>query len=306
MKPFLMALAILICWNGPVLSQVTIRADITYDSIIVDTAIKSTAVHFENLAGAAKHDSLTIYLVNSDDAFDSLVGSAMPDWGAGVAIPHRRIIVIKSPSYFPGEKSLYELTVHEYAHILLSRRVGHRQLPRWINEGMAMYLSAEWGWSDNLSMSWASVMGWTIPLRQIEKLNRFSPGKAETGYAESYLAFKYFLDTYGKSSLVIFIDSIKSGRSYDDAFIDAIGANYFGFEKEFSEFLATRYNLISLIFNSNLLWLILAAIIVIGFIISRIKRKSRMEKLEDYDRLHSSDFDYGDEAEKPHEDNPWD
>ncbi|MEE9443677.1 MAG: peptidase MA family metallohydrolase [candidate division Zixibacteria bacterium] len=306
MKSFLIVLAVLLCWNSPVLSQVTIRAEISYDSIIADTAIKSTAINFKNLAGSSTDDSLTIYLVNSDKMFDSLAGGAIPDWGAGVAIAHRKIIVIKSPSYFPGEKSLYELTVHEYAHILLSRRIRYRPVPRWFNEGMAMYLSTEWGWRDNLAMNWASVMGRTIPLREIEKLNRFGPSKAESGYAESYLAFKYFLDTYGKSGLIIFVESIKSGRSFDRAFIAATGADYFSFEKEFSEFLAARYNLISLIFNSNLLWLILAAVIVIGFIISRIKRKSRMEKLEEYGRLHSSDFDYGDEAEKPHEDNPWD
>jgi hypothetical protein len=306
MKTFLCILVVLFCWNSPAISQVIIRAEIAYDSIIADTAVNSTAINFENLTGALVQDSLMIYLVNSDDMFDSLAGSAIPDWGAGVAIPHRKIIIIKSPSYFPGEKSLYELTAHEYAHILLSSRVGHRPVPRWFNEGMAMYLSAEWGWSDNLAMSWAAVMGWIIPLNEIEKLNRFGLSKAELGYAESYIAFKYFLDTYGKSGLIIFIDSIKSGQSFDSAFINATGARYYNFEREFLEFLATRYNLISLIFNSNLLWLMLAAVIVVGFIISRVKRKSRMEKLEEYDRLHSSDFDYGDEAEKPHEDNPWD
>lgn len=306
MKTLLYILVALLCCNSLVFSQVIIKSEIPYDSIIADTAINSTAINFKNLTGEFVQDSLTIFLVNSDEVFDSLAGGAIPDWGAGVAIPHRKIIIIKSPSYFPGEKSLYELTAHEYGHILLSRRIGYRPIPRWFNEGMAMYLSTEWGWSNNLAMSWASVMGWLIPLSEIEKLNRFGPSKAELGYSESYLAFKYFLDTYGKSGLIIFIDSIKSGQSFDEAFINATGARYLNFEREFSEFLATRYNLISLIFNSNLLWLILAAIIVIGFIISRVKRKSRMAKLEEYDRLHSSDFDYGDEAEKPHEDNPWD
>ena len=124
-------------------------------------------------------------------------------------------------------------------------------------------------------------------------------------YSESYLAFKYFIDTYGVSGLDILLNNIRSGRSYDYAFIAATGADYDAFKREFSIFLAGRYNLLTLIFNSNLLWILLALVIVVGFIINRIKRKKRLDEFDEYDKYHSTDFDYGN-VEEPDEDKPWD
>ena len=46
-------------------------------------------------------------------------------------------------------------------------------------------------------------------------------------------------------------------------------------------------------------------VVIIGFVIKRLNRKKRIHKLEEYEALHSTDFDYG-EVEKPDEDKPWD
>ena len=270
-----------------------------------DSVTRATISRLEALIGEFTIDSLDIYIAGSDEVFDSLSGGSIPDWGVGVAIPYRHRIVIKSPSITTGDKSLGELVAHEVTHIALAHATGYRDLPRWFNEGMSMYLSTEWSWDDNLATSWAVVLGGDIELSDIERLNRFEGEMVRVAYSESYLAFKYFLDTYGKSSLNILLDRIKAGDSFDDAFIFAIGASHATFEKEFQTYLRGRYNLIALLFNSNLIWILLAFVVIIGFVIKRLNRKKRIHKLEEYEALHSTDFDYG-EVEKPDEDKPWD
>ncbi len=286
--------------------QIYIYADVRADSAFAESMINLAHNRIRALIGEIQYDSLDIYIVNSENRFLELAGNAVPDWGAAVAIPYKKRIVIKSPLIIPGDQSLGELLAHEYTHIYLARRVNYKEIPRWFNEGMAMYLSAEWGWQNNLSMSWNSVFGNTIPLKDIQNLNRFQTEKAALAYAESYLALKYFIDTYGVSGLNLFLDYIRAGHSFDESFRAATGAGCKPFENEFGLFLAGRYNLISLIFNSNLMWIIMAGVIIVGYILTRIRRKSRMEELDEYDKLHSTDFDYGDEPEKPHEDNRWD
>jgi hypothetical protein len=282
-----------------------IFADIPGDAAYADSVIRVTAARIESLIGPISIDSLDIFIVASHERFDSLAGNSIPDWGIGVAIPYRHRIVIKSPLITRGDKSLGELTAHEFSHIALATALDYRQMPRWLDEGMAMYFSAEWGWGDNLAVSWAVIFGGIIPLAEIEHLNRFEGDMVRVAYSQSYLAFKYLLDTYGKSGLNILLQNIRAGRRLDYAFITATGTDYNGFEREFSAYLHGRYNIVTLIFDSNLLWIIMALIVVIGFILARWRRKKRFREFEEREKYHSTDFDYG-EVEKPDEDKPWD
>lgn len=302
----LTSILLIISLSGQSTAGYRIRADISGDSAYVDSVIAVTDARLRELLGDFPDDSLDIYITATTDKFDSLAGNAVPDWGAAVAIPYRRMIVIKSPLILPGDKSLGELTAHEYGHIALARAAGFRRLPRWMDEGLAMYLSAEWGWGDNLAIAQAVALDRLIPLAEIEYINRFNYDKAQLAYSESYLAFKYLLDIYGRSGFHILLDNIKAGRRIDYAFIAATGSDYEAFETEFSAHLHGRYNIVTWFFNSNLLWVLLALIVVLGFILSRVRRKKRMEEIDEYDQLHSTDFDYGKGVEEPDEDDPWD
>jgi hypothetical protein len=287
------------------LPGVRIIADIPGDAPYVDSVITITAARLKPLLGGLTPDSLDIFIVANAGKFDSLTENSIPDWGAGVAMPYAHRIVIKSPLILPGDKALGELVAHEYTHMALAARVGLQTVPRWLNEGMAMYLSAEWGWGENLSIGWAVVSGNTIPLTEIEFLNRFSDNKAGIAYSESYLAFRYFLDTYGQSSLRILLDNFEKHQDIDRAFVAAMGGNYHSFEREFMVYLRGRYNIVIVLFNSELFWIVVTALFISALIAVRLRRKKRLAELERYDALHSTDFDYG-KPEEPDEDNPWD
>jgi hypothetical protein len=288
-----------------VFSSVRIDADLPYDSAYADSVIRLTEARLRPLLGEVSVDSSELFIVTSEAKFDSLAGGSIPDWGAGVAIPHRRRIVIKSPLILPGDKALGELVAHEYTHLALARRLGLVEAPRWLNEGMAMYLSAEWDWADNLAVGWATVAGNTVALGEIERLNRFGGAKAEIAYAESYLAFKYFLDSYGVSGLHILLDRLAAGQDIGRAMVAATGGDPTSFEKEFAKFLGARYNLLTVLFTSEMFWVILALLFVVGIVAARLRRRRRFAELDRYEQLHSTDFDYG-TREKPDDDDRWD
>ena len=96
------------------------------------------------------HDSLdykpSIYVLHDIDEFNRLIRGRIPDWGAAAAFPQRKLIAVKSPETFPIGKSLYELLPHEYSHLLLHKRTAFKRSPRWLDEGLAMYISLEWSW----------------------------------------------------------------------------------------------------------------------------------------------------------------
>ncbi|MBN2227079.1 MAG: hypothetical protein JW763_06910 [candidate division Zixibacteria bacterium] len=249
-----------------------------------------------------------IYIVNNLARFRELVGSVFPDWGAAAALPYRNVIVIKSPAHFNLGKSLTELVKHEYAHLALAHRLGAARAPRWLDEGVAMYTSAEWGWQQNLSMSRAMIFRGTVPLYEIERLNSFPEGQAQTAYAESYLAVKYLLDMYEVESFIVLLDQLREHQSLDAALEMATGAGYREFDREFFNYLAKRYNWVSVFVDTYFLWIFLAIVVFIGFMLQYRRRRKYYRKWEEEEKYQSTDFDYGD-PDNPEqvddEDKPW-
>jgi len=172
---------------------------------------------------------------------------------------------------------------------------------------MAMLTSSEWSWSDNLEMSKTAVFGDFYNLNDIRNVNRFSESQAHTAYSQSFLSVKYFFDNYGINGINIFLDSIASGATIDNALLASTGANYKEFNEEIKIDLRKRYNLITLFADTMYLWLGLAIVVIIGFFLRYKKRREYYKKWEEEEKLHSTDFDYGDpeEPEKLDDDEPW-
>jgi len=258
------------------------------------------------------NDSLSykprIYIEDDLHNFKRLIGTAFPDWGAAAALPYRELIAIKSPAHFRLGKSLRELVMHEYGHLALQHRLNHARPPRWLDEGVAMHVSSEWRWGDNLAMSQAVVLGSLVPLRKIEKLNLFPQGQARTAYAQSYMAVRYILDTYGPESFQILLDRLRGRASTDEALMAALGSNYEGFEKEYLSFLKGRFNIMTLIGDLSFLWLFLALVVIIGFILRFRRKRKYYDRWDKEEKYQSTDFDYGD-PDNPEqiddEDKPW-
>jgi hypothetical protein len=250
-----------------------------------------------------------IYIVDDIRTFDSLIGGKFPDWGAAAAIPTRKQIILKSPYEFNLNRSLEELLPHEYSHLALAHRTGFYAAPRWFDEGLAMVVSLEWGWSDNLAMSKAAVFRQLLTLDTIEFVNRFSEGQAHVAYATSYLGVSYLYKQYGGDAVNQMLDSIARGRTIDAALFAATGSNYRDFEKEFRVYLDERFNVTSLMADTMYFWLALALILILGACLQFRRRRKYYKKWEEEERYQSTDFDYGDpdNPEEPDDEDyePW-
>jgi hypothetical protein len=249
----------------------------------------------------------SVYILDNVDDFNSLVTGKFPDWGAAAAIPERQLIVLKSPDIFNLNKGLKELLVHEYIHLITAHKAGYRQVPRWLDEGLAMYISMEWSWSDNLAMSKATVFGNLISITEIDKVNRFNENKAQVAYATSYLAVEYLVDEYGSNAVNDILRYIFDGKSIEKALDSAIGSNVEEFQGDLDNEFDKRFNIASLFMDTIFFWLFLALIVVIGFILNYKRRKKYFKKWDEEDKYQSSDFEYGDpdNPEQSDESEPW-
>ena len=271
-----------------------------------DSLLPQVSARIRDLLGESLRYVPDIYIEESIDSFTARIGGRFPDWGAAAAIPLRKMMVLKSPDISPSDKSLAELISHEYAHLAVADRCGLYPPPRWFDEGMAMLVSSEWSWNDNLAMSKAAVFGDFIPLEEIEEVNRFNESRAHVAYAQSYRAVEYLTRQYGTGSLSLFLQTIALGQGADSALVASIGSTEAGFQAELFDHLHTSYNISTLFMDTIWLWLFLAALVVIGFVLQRIRKRRYEKKWEREELYQSTDFDYGSSPEEPDEDDePW-
>jgi hypothetical protein len=121
---------------------------------------------------------------------------------------------------------------HELVHLVFDTAVGnpYHFPPRWLNEGLAVYLSQGFDASDRRQVESAAGAGSLIPL---EGLGGQFPTTAERfflAYAESVSAVDFFIRTHGQDALVALIGSYADGRTDDEAFGAAIGMDVAAFD----------------------------------------------------------------------------
>lgn len=260
----------------------------------VNDVLKRTRQKLIELLNDSLRYKPEIYIVGSNAEFEQLVSGQFPDWGAAVAIPAMKKIVIKSPEKFNLNKRLEELLAHEYTHLIVAQKSGFSNPPRWLNEGLAMYVSTEWSWSYNLALSKAAVFGQFIPLGDIENMNRFNQGKAQVAYAQSYLAVEYLKNNYSKDFFEKLLNHVGNGIVIEEAIYNETGLTFQEFNSDFKFYLNQRFNVLSLFMDTIILWLFLAVVVIVGFIMKYKKRRSYYEKWDEQEKYHSTDFDYGD------------
>jgi hypothetical protein len=255
--------------------------------------------------GYSLDTTVSLYLATTEDEFQRDTGIIPPDWGAGLALLEQSRIVIKSPKYMAVNKSFRELIGHELAHIMLYRAAGKRWLPRWLQEGYAMYSSGEWHIGQDVLVARAAWTGRLVPLLGMEDLMTFKGAQAQLAYTESYLAVAHLLD---KSDPYLLPDFLSMYRSNGDFYADwkkTIGQDYISWITTWLGNISKQYHLFIFLWDNEMFWIILVALFILLFVLkkgqnARTKRRWKIEeKLNPPDDSYKDYFDgYYDQEDK--------
>jgi len=153
----------------------------------------------ENVGGQANAEIRTLFALIEPSEID--------DPWVGVVIPHELVhlvfdTAVKNPYHFP---------------------------PRWLNEGLAVYLSQGYGQSDRSTVDGAVRGGSLIPLDGLAGQFPTTADGFFLAYAESVSAVDFFIRTHTQDALIALISSYADGRTDDEAFRDAIGQDVAAF-----------------------------------------------------------------------------
>jgi hypothetical protein len=202
-------------------------------------------------------------------------------WVSGYAVSDRGLIVVmpqRVPTY--PDSSLEDLLRHEVAHVLISRAAGHRRLPRWFHEGLAMIAGGSWGFDDRSRLTLALVADRPVSLAELEE--RFAGGQGEVNraYAVAGAFVRDLFERYGQESAPAILFGVARGLSFEDAFRAATRTSLADAEASFWSRQTFWYRWVPVLTSSVTLWL-LVTLLALWAIRRRRARDAALRRLWD-------------------------
>lgn len=254
--------------------------------------------------GRLDDSGLTVEITGSREEFLGAIGGRFPDWGVAAALSSELRIILQAPGTRAYIEPYSNVVGHEYGHIYLHLLSGGSpRIPRWLNEGFAMHAGFEWTVEAYLRLARASISGRLLPLPALDRVNQFGGEKAALAYTESFAAYDYLQDNYGRQAVVHLAGAFADGASPEEAFWRALGVRYDEFSAAFVADVQRRYSVTSLFIDGGLIWALLALLIIIGWLIKRRRAKDVERRWRIEDRIHGEpDFN---EYVDPNDDESW-
>ncbi len=204
-----------------------------------------------------------------------------PSWAVAYALGGAGLVVL-IPSRVPGypDHTLETVLRHEVAHVLIARAARRRGVPRWFNEGLAIYGARDWGFEDRARLTLATVRRGGVALADLDQ--RFAGGRhsAAGAYALSAAFVRFLLDQHGPFVASRIFDQLAQGHAFDLAFRRAVGNSLETEEIRFWRHLDIWNKWVPLLSSSTTLWLLITMLALWAF---KRRRERDAEQLAAWD-----------------------
>jgi len=145
-----------------------------------------------------------------------------PTWAAG---SYDGTIRIPTRGALDQPEELDRILAHEFVHAVVAS-IGGRDVPAWLNEGLASMLEPGGG------VEGAALAGTArMSLTQLERgFTRFTAEQAQTAYAQSTLAVQKAVQLRGTPAIVTLLEDLRRGVPFASAFYQRLSIRYEDFQ----------------------------------------------------------------------------
>jgi hypothetical protein len=217
-----------------------------------------------------------------------------PAWISGYAFSDRGLAVLlpeRTPSY--PDSTFEELVLHEVGHILVYRAVAGGEIPRWFNEGLALFIGRPWRLGDHSRVTWALVSGRQVALADLEPYFHSSREAARHAYALAGAFVHDLVNREGPDAVARILSAVASGTRFDQAYFEVTGDTLADAEHDFWSRHTFLYRWVPIIGSSATLWVFITLLSLVAFRRRRARDAALRRKweLEDGDPIVADDFE---------------
>lgn len=214
--------------------------------------------------------------------FRDWVGPFAPEWGAAIAFPESRRIVMQGSRAGSDAGEPVEVLRHELAHLALHEVLGNLP-PRWFDEGYASYSAGELDREEILATNVALALRGTPTFAGLDSAFFHGSGEAQAAYALAYRAVADLAALDTARGLSLFLEYWKRSGSFEVAVRSAYGLTASTFERRWQAQTRRRYGALALFADLTLGVLFLLLLVVPLYVARRRRDRRRMTALRDAD-----------------------
>ncbi len=217
-----------------------------------------------------------LLLVGDKDTFQRMVGNGLI---VAYAVPEKDLMVVDYSS-MKTDPFIFESTIkHELCHLLLHRYIPQGNIPRWLDEGVAQWVS---GGVADILMNRDSVLE-EIALSNrymgLKSLDRGFPRDEKQlilAYAQSKSVTDYIIHEYGLNGILTLLDYLQKGDGIESAILKSYSISFDEFEGRWYDNLKKRATFIGFLLNNiyEILFFLAALLSVYGFIKALLKKRA--------------------------------
>ncbi|MDP9001260.1 MAG: peptidase MA family metallohydrolase [Myxococcota bacterium] len=206
-------------------------------------------------------------------------GAPPPAYAAGVAYPsaHLALLALQAPGTWEAP-DLVELLRHELAHLALSDAVAGHHVPRWFDEGLAIYESGELPWARRLALADASLGRRLLPLADLDRGFPIDRYEVNVAYAESADFVSFLQRDVDRARFGSLVERVRAGTQFDRALEDAYGTDLRKLEYEWREEVSRRFGLVPALTGGGLLWVLIVVLAIAAWVKRRRQAKAKLAR----------------------------
>ena len=208
-------------------------------------------------------------------------GDGHVDWASGIAHTRRAMIILRSDR--GGLLDLADTFAHEVSHMALKHGVGHRFLPRWFVEGVAIHQAGEEVVERVRSVSQAALTRSLIPIDDLAFSFPDSGGGVHLAYAESVLFLRWLLAERSDGHVAV-IARVAAGEKFRDVFPEIFGDRPSALWESWRDSIRERASWLSLVTDSGIFWVLATLIFILAYWRRRKQFRARLAQMEEEER----------------------
>jgi hypothetical protein len=202
-------------------------------------------------------------------------GAPYPEYAAGVAYPELGLVLLTlTPVHASQEQDLGEVFRHELAHVALHDALNGQDVPRWFNEGFAVFASGESSFARMKTLSMSTVGGSLIPLHNLERSFPNDETKAQIAYAEAVDVVRFLVRREDIHRFRTLVSELRDGKTLEQAVLDAYTVDLATLELEWRDDASRRYTFIPILLSGTFFW-----VVALGLAVWAWRRRKRRDKL---------------------------
>lgn len=235
---------------------------------------------FPGLPRPADHVLIAVAATTRD--FRSMIGPAAPEWGAAVAFPDQRRIIMQGARAGSDAGDPLVVLRHELAHLALHEALGNLP-PRWFDEGYASFAAGEWSRDQTLETSVGLVWHRLPPLDSLDEGFYADAGSADWSYAISHRVVAELSALDPQRGLTNFFGYWRESGSFERALRQAYGLTSVQFDRHWHSRTKRQYGALALFSNVSLAVALFGVLLGPLWVMRRRRVRRRLEMLRAHD-----------------------